>query len=828
MTATRGICIGMLLSAPAFAQAALGNAFTYQGQLKQDGQPVTNTADFVFTLWDAATTPPGVQIGQTVSVEDVEVVGGLFTVALDFGPDGEDIFTGGSRWLQIAVRAPAGGGGYTTLTPRQELTPAPYALALPGLWTQQREMSPNLIGGYSGNAVTSGAFGATIAGGGQSAYLNVVTDHFGAVGGGWGNHAGSEDGDVYSAQGATIGGGANNHAGAESATVGGGADNQAASAASTVAGGRSNSAVGWSSSVGGGYGNAAWGQWSTIAGGSLSQTADYYATVGGGYGNQAFGSYSVIAGGANNSADGTASVVAGGDSNNADGPNAVVAGGEYNDAAGARSLAAGYRAKALHTGAFVWADSTEADFSSSADGEFAVRAYGGLRVETDPYAGGLRIPPYAGLLAPSIVAGCGSNAVTMGVTGGTVSGGGEPAYPNRVTDDFCVVAGGLSNRAGNDVEPANDTTCAVVGGGSHNIARAEHSTVAGGSVNTAAASGATVGGGLWNYATEAATVGGGNSNSATGSYGAVGGGWLNEASGEYSVVPGGAQNMAQGDYSFAAGWGGIAQHRGAFVWADATMGNFYSNGDYTFNVRASNGIFGITNNSARGAEVDNIGTGDGLRAYSNSSSGSNWAALFGVNYGSASGVYGYSSGGYAGYFAGDVWVQGYTYKSGGGFVIDHPLDPPNKYLYHSFVESPDMKNVYDGVVTLDAIGRAWVQLPEWFGALNRDFRYQLTPIGGAAPDLHIATEIADNRFEIAGGKAGMKVSWQVTGIRQDAQAETSRIPVEVDKPADERGTYLHPEACGQSAELGLTYRHLHAKPAVAVESGGQQTGAERE
>jgi len=167
-------------------------------------------------------------------------------------------------------------------------------------------------------------------------------------------------------------------------------------------------------------------------------------------------------------------------------------------------------------------------------------------------------------------------------------------------------------------------------------------------------------------------------------------------------------------------------------------------------------------------------------------------------------VYGVTSSpsGYAGYFKGDVRVTGNLSKSGGSFKIDHPLDPANKYLYHSFVESPDMKNIYDGVVTLGADGTAWVQLPDWFEALNRDFRYQLTPIGGWAP-LYIAQEIADNRFQIAGGKPGMKVSWQVTGIRHDAWAEAHRIPVEEEKLPEERGTYLHPLEHGQPRELGL-------------------------
>jgi hypothetical protein len=130
-------------------------------------------------------------------------------------------------------------------------------------------------------------------------------------------------------------------------------------------------------------------------------------------------------------------------------------------------------------------------------------------------------------------------------------------------------------------------------------------------------------------------------------------------------------------------------------------------------------------------------------------------------------------------------------KPAGTFRIDHPLDPANKYLYHSFVESPDMLNVYDGVVTLDARGEASVALPDWFQALNRDFRYQLTPIGAAAPNLHISSEVEGNRFAIAGGVPGMRVSWLITGVRHDPYAEDHRVQVEVEKSPAERGTYVY-------------------------------------
>jgi trimeric autotransporter adhesin len=130
------------------------------------------------------------------------------------------------------------------------------------------------------------------------------------------------------------------------------------------------------------------------------------------------------------------------------------------------------------------------------------------------------------------------------------------------------------------------------------------------------------------------------------------------------------------------------------------------------------------------------------------------------------------------------------------FKIDDPLAPADKWLYHTSVESPDMLNFYNGVVVLDARGQAWVHMPDWFQALNRDFRYQLTAVGKPAPNLYVAREIKDNRFKISGGRPHGKISWQVTGIRHDAYANAHRNPVEEEKSPAERGRYMHPELFG--------------------------------
>ena len=223
--------------------------------------------------------------------------------------------------------------------------------------------------------------------------------------------------------------------------------------------------------------------------------------------------------------------------------------------------------------------------------------------------------------------------------------------------------------------------------------------------------------------------------------------------------------------------------------------------------------FGVRGDSTNGTGVMGVSSSAsnaGVKGVNNTLGGSGvWGdttAGTGVRGSSTTGtaISGTSSSGWAGYFTGNVHVAGTLSKTGGSFQIDHPLDPENKFLYHSFVESPDMKNIYDGVAMTDDRGYATVELPEWFEALNRDFRYQLTVIGGGAwARARIARKIEDNRFVIETDAPATEVSWQVTGIRKDAFAEKNRIPVEEMKSEGQRGKYLNPEAHGKAAELRI-------------------------
>lgn len=225
---------------------------------------------------------------------------------------------------------------------------------------------------------------------------------------------------------------------------------------------------------------------------------------------------------------------------------------------------------------------------------------------------------------------------------------------------------------------------------------------------------------------------------------------------------------------------------------------------------ASNGFGVVGSNSSSGSGVAGSSS-SGAGVFGRADGGFTATGVFGSCTGCV-GVYGTNNGsaaGYAALFGGSVAVVGTLSKSAGSFKIDHPLDPDNKYLSHSFVESPDMKNIYDGVILLDNHGEAVVRLPEWFEALNRDFRYQLTCVGGYAP-VYVAAEVSGNEFKIAGGRSGLRVSWQVTGIRHDRYAEANRIQVEEVKAGADQGRYLHPELYGRDRREGLGYRELPA------------------
>ncbi len=226
-----------------------------------------------------------------------------------------------------------------------------------------------------------------------------------------------------------------------------------------------------------------------------------------------------------------------------------------------------------------------------------------------------------------------------------------------------------------------------------------------------------------------------------------------------------------------------------------------------------------------GVGIEGAGCSIGVQGLAESSTGTLVVGTQGESYGSgtysigvkgiaqnyigapanAYGVYGIATGGtvnYAIYADGAMRVNGALSKASGTFEIDHPLDPAHKYLYHSFVESPDMMNIYNGNVTTGPDGVAVITMPDYFEALNKDFRYQLTAIGSFAQAM-VSKEIKGNSFEITTSQPNVKVSWQVTGVRHDAWADAHRVVPEVKKESFNDGKYLHPKELGLPENLAI-------------------------
>jgi hypothetical protein len=232
-------------------------------------------------------------------------------------------------------------------------------------------------------------------------------------------------------------------------------------------------------------------------------------------------------------------------------------------------------------------------------------------------------------------------------------------------------------------------------------------------------------------------------------------------------------------------------------------GVFSDNGSTT---GSAYGLFGRTNSTlgfgVYGVAISTTGAGTGVLGRSDSIGGRGVYGTVGQTSGTTYAVFGYcgSPSGYALYGQGRLATTGTK-----SFVIDHPFDPERMTLTHYCTEGAEPLNVYSGKVELDASGRASVSLPDYFEEINTDPRYSLTPIGAAMPDLHVASEVLGNRFEIAGGVPGKKVSWRIEGVRNDRFVQRYGAPVEQVKGPEMRGKYLGPELYGQPIERGVQY-----------------------
>ncbi|HTY86704.1 MAG TPA: tail fiber domain-containing protein [Candidatus Acidoferrum sp.] len=515
--------------------------------------------------------------------------------------------------------------------------------------------APDIIEGSPVNYVAGGVIGATIGGGGATNYAGVprtnsVSADFGVIGGGIGNSI------QPNALASFLGSGYYNSIQtncSESVLVGGfGNIIWPFSDLSVLVGGQNNSILSGNTFLGGGFGNSIEtnSAFSVLVGGSgnsILPNAGYSflgggsgnsilnatdAILGGGSGNniQSNATYAVLGGGGNNSiqANAIGSFLGGGYNNLVTNSYATVPGGAGNMAGGMFSFAVGQRAKAVHQGAFVWADSQAADFASSASDQFNVRAQGGVRLVTS--GAGILVdgqpvltggPGNVNLGTNSSMAGGLANTIQNGADRSTISGGNG----NQIgASAGATIGGGVANvvgtnatcatiAGGNFNTIANNATLATIGGGFFNTNGGTESTVAGGWGNTIQsgadrstisggngnvidpAIGATIGGGVASVIgtnASCATIAGGNFNTVLNGAGqaAIGGGLFNTNGGFAATVPGGYLNLASGNYSFAAGNSAQALHNGAFVWADSLGVPFSSTTANQFLLRARGGV----------------------------------------------------------------------------------------------------------------------------------------------------------------------------------------------------------------------------------------------
>jgi hypothetical protein len=661
---------------PVVAATPQGTAFTYQGELRQNGVPASGNVDMTFALFDAAAS--GNQVGPTLAyttagANPVAVSAGVFTVTLDFGALAFNTLVTDERYLAVSVNGNA-------LAPRTKIENAPYALQ-----SRSAELA------YS---VSTASIGSA-----QVVASQVQLRVTGAC-------AANESIQSIAQSGSVV-----CHVDADSGTItgvsagtglsGGGVSGQVALAVANplqLDGTDANGVLAAHNTTTSGLVRAIVGTNDSDSGAAIKGVSTSAASNG----------------------SGVAGLAA---SSNASGVT-----GQSSAATGVANGVLGYAVSTNGNGVFGWEAATSGDAwgvggqSSSPDGAGVV----GTNYATTGSAHGLR--------------GISSSTEGTGVFG---SGGFAGVF-------------GASARAG--VEGQSDD---ATGAGLRGYAIA----TSGANIGVFGATYSSNGHGVEGTATSASGTGVGvygsaYSASGTGVYGAG----SNGSTGVYAWS--GSSGYGLNAYSF----GGNA------VLAQSDSANV--------NIAAVRAV------DAKGYGL--AGEGGNIGVYAHNLSGTPGRDAY------------LATAALAGDFYGGVWVHGTLTKSAGTFKIDHPLDPANRFLSHSFVESPDMKNIYDGVATLDGRGEAWIDLPAYFEALNRDFRYQLTALDQPAPGLHVARRIEANRFKLAGGAPGQQVSWQVAGTRKDAYAEAHRTPIEEDKAPGERGRYIAPELFGQPDTSALT------------------------
>jgi hypothetical protein len=778
----RWLILGMsvLVSAMLWVAGRAQAVITYQGYLRMGGAPANGNYDFIFTLYDDPLA--GNQVGVQVRINNKLVRNGLYTVELDFGPQNViwNALPARNRWLEIQVR-PAGGGNFIRLAPRVRIHAAPYAWAA----FPVGPAAGDLAGNYP-NPLVVGFRGLPLAVFNAANPPNVGDFLF------W-------DGGFW----------------------------------------RPAGGVGRAGPVNGAllFWNAGAGLWQPMAVPPVVGNVPVWngnawvpgvIPPGGPAGGDLFGNY----------------------------PNPMVAGLRGRPV----SPIPPQTGQVLKWDGLMWTPANDLT-----DGNFTLPFTGGAAVQNgatfaiaNPAPTGQAVA-ISGASASTSGAGIlGEATATTGEAYGVIgrsasqSGRGVFGEATATTGEAYGVIGRSASQSGRGVfgeaTASSGNTYGMYGRASSSSGIGvfgEATATSGSTRGVVGRSSSTSGVGVLGEATatsgsvygvqgrSSSTSGVGVLGEATATSGSVYG-VQGRASSTSGVGVLGEATATSGSVYGVQGRASSTSGIGVFGEATASSGNTYGivgRASSTSGVGVLGEATATTGNTYGGLFQNPSSNGAGVYGYAQATTGTNFGvvgrsespsgrgvvgvaeASTGTNYG-VLGRTNSSANGWGVYAGGRLGASGTK-----SFQIDHPLRPETHFLNHFCIEAPEPYNLYRGTVTLDAQGEAWVQLPDYFEAINRDASYHLTPIGAAMPNLHVAVEIQGNRFKIAGGAPFKKVSWEVKAVRNDPWVQQYGYQTEQEKPKEYQGLYLHPELYGQPKERGIFYTpaqepasHLPAKP----------------